>query len=189
MLPSVNLRDHFLEINLESLNREGTKELHTRQIHLDLLRFNQESYFEFNLGSARLDICVMMENSEVKIPSELMLNDFLEDIQQRVKIFPDDLADHLKIASKVPYSVDLSYNQIPHDQDKKQSLLATILYHMFPSASNDRQQSVWLNNYIKELNQADLLKQSSPALPRPSKPLRRTCTLGSLQSFQTRRSD
>lgn len=164
LLPSVNLRDHFLEIQLESLNREGKRESHTKQIHLDILRFNQESYFEFNLGTARLDICIMMENADVKIPSEMMLNDFLEDIQQRVKIFPEDLADQLKIASKVPYSVDLSYNQIPHDQQKKQSMLCTILGHMFPIANNKKQQSVWLNNYIKELNQADLLKQSMLSL-------------------------
>jgi hypothetical protein len=144
---------------MTAVNSQMRPEKYIRQICFDLLRFNQESFFTLSLGSARLVLGLGLETPEVKPPSAFVLTHFLEDIQQRVRTFNDDLADRLKIVPQVPFSHDLSFNQIPAGGSARENLLAIALRQAFKIDKENKGLENLVDAFINELDQADLLRE------------------------------
>ena len=164
-LPSVHTRDHFIEITVDLQSKLGQAESFLRQIHFDRLRFTAEGFFVFELDSARLVLGLQLDNPEVKIPKGITVNDFASDLQHRGRIFPEDLADHLKLSRQTPYLVELVHNTLLVEKDSKELILKLVLEQIFRTDSHAKGVRGHFDRFIKDLNASDLLKQSRSASP------------------------
>lgn len=159
-LPSLYTRDHFIEVVFEAQGKQGARETFMRQVNFDSLKFNQEGFFIFEFDTARLVLSLMIDNVEIRIPKTISIHDFDCDLQHRFKIFPDELADHLKISRQHSYLTELFFNSIPMEAESRKSLLRIILAKIFASECQIPAVNQWLDQFVRELGTSDLLRQS-----------------------------
>lgn len=101
-----------------------------------------------------------VDSFEVKVANNLTINGFETDLQHRVQVFPDDLADALRLHKQPTILTELAFNAVPVDSDSRRSLVKIILSQIFRSEPHLPAVDKWIDQFTKDLASSELLEQS-----------------------------